>query len=460
MSERLILVAGLLLVCGGGLWLARRLSPLHPLVFALGWTLVLGSFYPLTTLFVEPSSWRNLGDLSEEVLLSVTGDYLAFGLGLLLAVLWFWSPGGLAAPRSAAKSPARARERWRDRLVAWGLLAAGLLLYSVYVRRVGLEPLLDRHDYAEKYRASEGLGPFLFGLNLVICACLWAEASFERGRARLLFRCLSLIVVVWALALISVRAYAIAVILGHLVLFCDRRGVQLRRVRPLVLAAVLAVYAGVETYGHLRGSWRGSAADLLASVQDLGQASKATLGQIVGGSELSHPFISAMEIAQFEEPGELRGRSYVNELWTVVPLAFHPDRERTVAQLFVAEYYPAVSDRGGGTAFTLVGEAWWNFGPILGPLLVGSAIGMLLALLARGTRRRPHGLCARLVPYLVPLVLGMHRSSAAASFKQLVSILVPVLCLTAAAHLSWLVLRSERRPLPRTTIRCAGSTDS
>ena len=437
MSERWLLALPLLAACGACLWLGRRLSALHPVLLAVGLTAAVGTFYPLATLAVTPITWRNVRGMPEEVLLGVQAEYLAFGLGLLALVLaGRFRRGLLAGGRGPRTLPPRTGgERRRDALVAWGLLAAGALLYALYVRVVGLEALLDKVDLAEKYRVSRGLGPMMFGLNMVIAGCLWAEAAFGSARAKLPFRIAALAVVAWSIGFIAVRSYSIAVLLGHLYLFCERRGIELRRVRLRVLAALLGLYLGLETYAQVRGSWDGDATALLEAVQELDATSAVTLGQVVGGSELSHPFITAMEVARYEEAGALGLDAYAEGLASFVPLALRPDRPPTIAQTFAAEYYPLVVDRGGGTAFSLVGEAWWSLGSLVGPFLVGLACGAGLLAVAGASRRDPHGVVARLVPYGLFLVLCMHRSSLGTSAKQLATILVPVLALSAAARL-------------------------
>ncbi len=445
MSERWLLALPLIAATAVGLWLSRRLSALHPLVFALVLSAAVGVFYPLATLFVTPITWRSVHGLPEEVLRAVQADYLAFGLGLVAAVALGHGRGVLRRGADLAQTPRTARQRRRDALVPWGLLLGGAALYALYVRAVGLAPLLNKVDLAEKYRVSAGLGPLMFGLNLMTVATLWAEAAFERPRAKLPFRLASLGIVVWSMAFIAVRSYSVAVLLGYLYLFCERRRIELRNLRPRVLVMLAALYLAAETYAQVRGAWNGDGTALLEAARNLEATSEVTLGQVVGGSEISHPFITAMEVARYEEAGALRGRSYLEALDTLVPLALHPDRPPTLAQSFAAEYYPLVVDRGGGTAFSLVGEAWWNVAPLVGPFLVGLLSGLVLLAVAVASRRSPHGVVARLAPYGISLVLAMHRSTLGTTAKQLVLILIPTLLLALAAELLAGAL-PQRRP--------------
>jgi hypothetical protein len=373
-------------------------------------------------------------------------DYLAFAVGLLFATV----AAGVLAPRALAPepppTPATLRARFRDGLVVWGLLVTGGLLYSIYVSRVGLATLTSTHDFAEKYLASRGLGVFLLGLHLMIAACLWAEAGEVSRRTRLVLRGVGLGIIVWATLFIAVRTYAAAIVLGYAHVACTRGRLRLSQVRPSLVLALLGVYVGLEGYGILRSTWTatgdlGRAIELAAEV---GQ--EEALGSVLGSSELSHPFITTAEVARFEEAGALGGESYLDALLAFVPRFVWSERPETLAERFVAEYYPLVDERGGGAAFTFVGEAWWNFGHILGPLLAGLGLGgALLALRARAVRL-PHGAVVRLTPYLLYLVLLFHRNQASALFKASMSVVLPALALWLLGDLLWSALL-DRRPL-------------
>ncbi len=445
MNERLFWAAALFAVAGLALLLLRRQSPLSIPVLAVGITAVVGVFYPLASLVVEPRSWRNLSDLSEEALLGTQVDYLAFAVGLTLAVFLAGAlrPRGLAAQSSAPE--ASRRIAFRDAFTTWALLLVGAALYSEYVRRVGYATLSSTHDFAEKYYASRGLGTLLLGLNLMIAACLWAEAGAVGRGTRLALRAVGGAILFWAIAIIAVRTYAAALVLGYVFVFCERRCIQLRRVRVGVLVLMFAAYLGLEGYAILRSTWTRTG-DLGAAISMAAKVGKDdALGSVIGGSELSHPFLTAAEIQQFEEPGALRGASYVEAVQVFVPLFLWPDRPTTLAQRYVAEYYPALDARGGGSAFSFVAEAWWNFGHVFGPLLAGALLGALLMLLHERARRRPHGIVQRLVPYLVFIVLLFHRSQLSASFKLAMGVVLPAVALALLAEALWLGLVAPKQ---------------
>ncbi len=438
---RWILALACIGVCALGLWIARRRSPLDPLVLALGCTALVGSFYPIATAFVTPLTWRGVQHLPEESVVETARCYLGFAVGLVLALV----ASRRAAPRPGASgsAPPSARVAWRDRCVAWGLFAAGSALYCVYVARVGLGALLSRHDFAEKYLESAGLGPWLFGLNLVVCACLWAEGGALGRSERALFRAVGLAVALWALAFIAVRTYAVALALGYACIHFHRSGFALRALRVRWVALALVGLVAVEGFSILRGVWRGSLGEAVAALG--GVETEIALGRMIGGSELAHPFMTAMELVRYERAGELAGSSVRDAALVVLPLAVVAERPKTLSQTFVERYYPDVAARGGGTALSLVGEAWWNFGPTWGPLLFGLAVGLVACRLGSRARVAPHGVVARVLPYVAYLTLLLHRSPIAVTAKQAVSLLVPIVALCVVAQLTWSALASRPR---------------
>ena len=173
-----------------------------------------------------------------------------------------------------------------------------------------------------------------------------------------------------------------------------------------------------------------------------------SLGGVVGGSELSHPFITTAEVLQYEESGVLLGESYVDAVLAFIPLFLVPERPSTSAQDFVAEYYPALDARGGGSSFSLIAEAWWNFGRWIGSFLVGIVISALLLWCSNSARCRPNGLVQRTLPYMAFVCVLFHRGQVQATFKQVVSLVLPVIVLAVLARILWTVLCTQRRPSP------------
>lgn len=433
MTERIVLAIPVLAATALALWTARQRSPLSPTVIAVGITAVIAVFFPLTSALVRPMSWRHGVHLPDEYVLDAQWQYLAFTLGLCAVVARIRLVRRARPPVERRRDPAAVRSR--DQIVALGLVVGGALLYAVYVAKVGLGPLLDRSNFAEKYRVSSGLGTFYAGLNLMILGCLWAEASALPRRQVRLFRAVAAGIFIWSFAFIAVRTYAVALLFGYLYLFTKRRGFTVAKVRPSLVLALFLAFVGVEAYSLLRSVWSGSMSDAVVTLQDELPEFERTAGQVVGGSEFTHPFLTMMELARYELPGELAGESYAGAIAGLAPTWLVPDRPDSVAQRFARSHYPDLAERGGGTAFTLVGEAWWNVGSITGPLLIGLLVGWLVMWLERSARLDPAGIPSRVLPYTLHMILLAHRISAPAQAKQVFILALPTTVLLVGAAL-------------------------
>lgn len=428
--ERLLVAAVLWSVVVLGLALCRKRSPLYLPTLALLGTGLIGSFYPLATSVIEPLSWRNISHLSDELLVATQLEYVAFAAGLLLA-MWFALNRGWLAQR-AARTSADGEVRARDFVVAAALVTIGASLYAVYVQRVGFDALSNHEDYALKYLMGQGLGPLQFGLWMAIAGCLWAEASPLSRAEKNLFLPVALAIAVWSIAVISVRTNFAILLLGYLAIHCRRNAWELRRVRPSLLALALLAYLALETFALFRGAFRGDVGEALWMLQGRGMDSVAAA---IGGSELSHPFITAAEVLHDREAGSLAGQSLVDGLLACAPRGLYPDRPLMLSEQFVRSNYLELAARGGGAAFSLVAEGWLNFGSLLGPLLFGCAMGWVLAWVENRCDSAPNGLTARLAPYFAFYVAVEHRNEFATLIKQ-------VLLLSACVIPIWLLGRA------------------
>ncbi len=433
-AERYLWAAVLWSLVGFGVFVCRRRSPLFLPTLALLATGLIGSFYALATTFVTPLSWRNISHLDDELIVATQHEYVAFAAGLLLAI-WFaiqvkWLSSD--TPTRAPLDSEATGNASRDFAVAAALVAIGGSLYALYVQRVGLDALSNRDDYAFKYLLSQGLGPLQFGLWMAIAGCLWAEASPLPKLEKNFFRPVALAIAVWSIAVISVRTNFAILLLGYLAIHCRARGWQLRRVHPGLLALALVTYASLETFALFRGAYKGDVSDALWLLQGQGMNSIAAA---IGGSELSHPFITAAEVLYDREAGELAGRSLLDGVLAFVPRGIHPDRPLMLSEQFVRENYVELASRGGGAAFSLVAEGWLDFGSLLGPLLFGLAMGWLLFWVERRWDCAPHGFVARVAPYFAFYVAVQHRNEFASLAKQ-------VFILTAAVVPVWILGRA------------------
>lgn len=435
--------------------LMRKRSPTHLFVLALFSTALVGTFYPVLSTLIEATTWRNVGQASDALVVETQKEYLAYAVGMLCAL--FLARSLTEEPKvEALDARARVHVNRRDFFVAFGLIVVGSVLYVVYMARVGIDALLNREDYAEKYLLSNGLGPFAFGIMIVIAGCLWAEASDLSPRCRYVARVIAVVLSVWSFGFISVRTNIVVLCLGYAWIYCTKRRVELQRVRFSLIALLLVTYVALEGFSLFRGA--SQYAGFEAAVTMIGQQAEDSVASVVGGSELSHPFLTAMEVEQSERAGDLGGQSYVNAIPALAPLVFLPDRPETLSEGFVRTQYVDLAERGGGAAFSLVAEAWWNFGEIVGAFGVGFALALLLFGIEHVAARHPHGGLARLTPYFLYLVVIAHRSESAILVKQLFAIALPVVGLLFAAETIRLARRDSDLPdvtSPRASKRAA-----
>lgn len=448
--ERILIAIAMWACLGAALFVLRRQSPLHLCVLAVLSTALVGAFYPVLTVFVEASSWRNVAQASESVVQGVQFEYLAFAAGMALAVTGAWLLGWVPRGCSEIVEHDDPRVRHRDTWVSILLLGLGGALYAGYVAKVGMSALLNRDDYAEKYLLSQGLGPLAFGLNMMMAACLWAEASRISPVLRWSFRGVAVAIAVWSIAMISVRTNVVILAIGYGWVLCRARKIELKRVRPLLVALLLVMYAAMECFSLFRGASQevGSA----RALELIGQYSSDSLSSVVGGSELSHPFLTTLEVSTYELPGDLGGQSYLDAFPAYLPKAINPDAPKALSERFVRTQYSDLDERGGGTAFSIVAEAWWNFGSIFGPLIVGILAASVLLFVERIGARSPSSLVARLAPYCVYLVIIAHRSEFAVLFKQGVTIFLPALVLVYAVELAWMARHAADSGRERTRL--------
>ncbi len=432
-----MLVLALWALVGFGLWTLRRRSPLHMPTIALVVTGLVGSFYPIASTHIQPSSWRNLDLLSPSVVLATQLQYVAFAAGLLGALLLAanlrWNERREASASSASST--------RDLITGGLLVLVGLALYAAYARQVGFDALTDRTDYALKYLLGRGLGPLQLGMPLMIVGCLWIEASALPRDTRNLFLPVALAICVWSVGFISVRTNAVVLVVGYLSILARRKGFELRSIRPWMVAGAFLLYAGLESFALMRGVYRGDLPEALSRLEAQGEL---VFAAAVGGSELSHPFITAGEVLREREGGELAGRSIVDGVAACLPRGLYPDRPLYLSEQFVRSNYADLASRGGGTAFSLVAEAWLDFGSVRGPLIFGLGMGLLLAWCERRREEAPDGVLARLLPYFVFYVVMQHRNEFGTLFKQIFMIALVVLPLALVGETVAMALRSGR----------------
>ena len=398
----------------------RRQSPFHLVSVLLGMTIIIGLYFPIGSHLVQPLTWRNLSGYSAAVAADIQWDYLAFGVGVLVAYGLFNEPE--TPIRSGGKrfcSSAIALRR--TEYIVFALWFIGTVLYVAFVAVVGLGPLLSTDDFALKYRLAEGLGPLKVGLSLVIVACLLADASGASERLVRFARVVAVVVVIWGLFIIHVRTYPAHLIVGYMAIYCRRKHITIGRAGMSLLVAIAFIMIFFQLFTLYRGTLQTG-----VGVMDLTQL----LAIAVGGSEFSHPFITAFELRRDLTGASELGRSYFQSLDLLAPRFIAPNRSEAPAYWFAREFYPSVAAVGGTAALSMVGEAWLNFGRLGGPFLVGAVFSTVLTRMEVLCDRRPGSFVAMTRPYMVLLVALGHRAAWIGTLKPAITVVLAVVFVT------------------------------
>jgi hypothetical protein len=401
-------------------------SPLHAVFLLIILTIINGLFFPILSVFFEPLTWRDLSGYNEVVSFEVQLDYLIFGIGLLLSYLFF---NKLIISNKASKvitSLPRPSKISRDDFIFFGLASAGLAIYAIYISNIGLDVVTSTETFTEKYLLSRGLGFYSFGINLVILACFFGEES-DRRLIKFFSRSLALCVIIWSLGFIYIRTYAVILIIGYLYLFLRYKNINIKdiRIKPLLITLILWIF--IELFSFYRGVIKSNQDFSNINLYELSEQNyEKFIGATVGGSEFSHNFITAFELRRDVEDNFLLGSSYLESLLILIPKGIFPDRPETLPEWFARTYYPVFYEKGGGTAFSIVGEAWLNFGPFFGAFIVSFIIGLSLSWMEWKVRVRPGSIVARVSPYVIFLTLILHRAAWAATIKQIFMAIIPI----------------------------------
>lgn len=107
---------------------------------------------------------------------------------------------------------------------------------------------------------------------------------------------------------------------------------------------------------------------VLTYITDVGASGLglAASGELVTGANL-HKLIEGLNGGLSDY---MYGKNIVNELLVFVPRVIYPDRPNSLAEEFVAQFYPGVLEQGGGYGFFILQEGYWMLG------LTGVAVSM------------------------------------------------------------------------------------
>jgi oligosaccharide repeat unit polymerase len=152
----------------------------------------------------------------------------------------------------------------------------------------------------------------------------------------------------------------------------------------------------------------------------------AASGELVTGANL-HKLIEGLNGGLSDY---MYGRNIITELLVFVPRALYPDRPNSLAEEFVAQFYPGVLEQGGGYGFFILQEGYWMLG------LSGVAVSMFLFGfgLERAyrwfLRNSASDFATILYAWLYSvLVVGSVRGGLMASLKAAMFVAFPLVCL-------------------------------
>jgi hypothetical protein len=398
-----------------GFYFTRRCPGIHLGVVALGMNAVIGTFFPAFYNMVEIKTWRNLSNYSDNIGQNLQLEYLAYGFGLLWPILFTRSSLHKAIKKLKTARYSRNYIISRDYFICFSLLFAGILLYGYYIHLVGFNTLFNNvANLSEKYKVSSGLGPLAFGLNILTVCYLWAESSQFPKKILYLFRLLAIALMYYSIVLMHVRTYSFIIILGFLFIYFKEKEINLWRIKGRLTVIFILLWSCVEIIGLLRGVRGGDVQPYIANMK-MG----TTLNSMVGGSEFTHPFITSFELYNKYEAGIWSGVTYWNSLLILIPKSIYPSRPESSAEWFVKRFYPSNYRKGQGTAFSMVGEAWLNFGSLIGPFMIGSLIGLIICIVINRSLIYPYSSTSRLLAYFLFIVIMSERYAFNGTMKSI-----------------------------------------
>lgn len=128
------------------------------------------------------------------------------------------------------------------------------------------------------------------------------------------------------------------------------------------------------------------------------------------------------------EINTLYGMSYIKSPLIIVPKFIYPNRYEGLSKWFVKKFYPGTAKKGGGFAFSIVAEAYMNFG-FWGTLFVGFIFGVISAKIWFITMfKYKTALSYSIYMLLVLFIITMPRGDFSSLIKEsFISIFLPIM---------------------------------
>lgn len=398
------------------------------------------SIYALATLSAPMSavffdSGRDLRRVNETLALATLGA-IFFWVGRYLA-----SRLGMEAADSRERTAVFRQAGEHSHLITvagYALVVCGLVLLLSLFHLVGGYAMFAEVGWLEKRRLTIGLGPAAYGTVLLQAGAtmLFVQSFSREGQPRLSARLLvaaSTLALLVLLAFMSgqrrgmvfpVASFAFAY---HLVV----RPIPIRRyIVPLILAA-----AFLSSFSHFRGligpSERADALDYVRA-----NATAEWLDPSRGYFGASHDNLVLMLDHAGESMPFRFGASYVGAPLQWIPVAIYPDRPLSPTEILAKKFYPGDYVRGGGRGFSILAEAYWNFGPVGVPIaftLAGFLMSAAYFHVLHRTRTLGRLAYATAAPFFVLMLVTIDFAS---SLKFLILALAPFVMvrLVAAAR--------------------------
>lgn len=324
-------------------------------------------------------------------------DYLCLGnaveseaeyvnAALLLSILFIASflIGYYAPLKSEARYNLIEKNRLSDVSIKWWfptlLVITGLSLYLYYIFVIcgGFGQFVFEMSRIERFQLSKGQGWSISGLYLVqagwllffVRSLIKATKLDTRKRFNMVLLGHTLLFVLYMTFFLLIGNRRQFILLGLsaiiIVLLFRKTNQGLLFVVGVLGVLVLQIYSKVRHYST-------DPVELVWFLRDTFQLEWFNFAF----GEFGCQFKVMLNLLKDSALYELRwGSTYLDAFLILIPSFLFPDRPLPISEEYAMYYKPEYYDAGGGAAFSLIGEAYLNFG-IVGPILLGLAMGLI-----------------------------------------------------------------------------------